>query len=116
MKEKMDRTFERHLFWAMMFGLGYGATRRRVRSHYTVCKGESGRIRYFSGRKVCELFDIHKISKITQYEDGDTRILATLEDGKKIYTDPRTLNRFQSEFSVNKKCSGRFCEFERESL
>ena len=46
-------------------------------------------------------------------EDGDVRILATLEDDKKIYTEPRTLNKFKQKFTVEKRCYGQFCEFEK---
>jgi len=115
-KEKYNRSFKRHLFWTMMFGFGYGAMRYRTRRHCTVCKGELGRIQYFGGREVCELFDINKISKITQMENGNVHMLATLDGGKKIYTDPITLERFKKKFFVEKRCSGNFCEFKKSSL
>ena len=97
-----------------MIGAGFGALRHRGRRYRTVCKGEVGRIRNFSGRQVCELSDINKISKITQLtEEGDTKMLATLEDDKKIYTEPITLNKFKQKVSVEKRCYGNFCEFEK---
>ena len=87
--------------------------RHRIGRYQTVCKGELGKIRRFRGRQVCELSDIDKISKIVQIEDDDTRILATLEDDIKTYTGPRTLNQFNQNLSVEKRCYGKFCEFEK---